>query len=160
MAQPPSKPPVRRTLAEIELEEAEKLYAAERGAGFQDLASNNVYVILAQLESKLAMLSEVDADFITGARYTLDEGGRLTPEAQLNIVRIAKTVGQATHNVLSEHAPLSMVQVIKDLASSIHMLTPREKQFAEAMAAKIRDKVKMSEQELGLLLKIHAAKGF
>ena len=150
----------RKTRDELELEEAEKLYSASRSHGFQDLASEEIYIILDALENKLAMLAPVDADFVLACKFTLAEGAKLTPEAQDNVRRIARLFGKTGHNVMSDEAPLSMGQVIRDLASSIHMLSPQEKQFAMQMATKIKAGQPLAENEMAALLRVHANKGF
>jgi len=92
----------------------------------------------------------------------LEAGGKLTPENQGEIRRIARSLVQAEHNSvggLAEGA-LSMQKVVKDLAGAIHMLAPEEQQFLQKMAGKVQSGVKLSLPEVEALLKIYGEKGF
>jgi hypothetical protein len=142
----------------------EKVFGEQerKNALFEGQISDGVERTLQYLETQLLLLSDVDQDFILGCRMTLGAGGRLTPENQAEIQRIASTLTHVGHNIVGGMAEsaLSMQKVVKDLAGAIHMLTPQEQQFLQQMAGKVQGGVKLSVPEVEALVKIYGEKGF
>ncbi len=127
---------------------------------FADQGSDQRRAALDMLELQMAMLSEADRDFIIGTKAVFDTGGGLTPGAKARVYQIARRLNNAGHNNIATSAALSMVRVIKDLASVQQRLDPNEMEFCRQMAFKLKKGFPLNEHETRVLVGIHSKKGF
>jgi hypothetical protein len=125
---------------------------------FEGLAQPDIMGTLAHLEPRLPLLSEDDQVFILGCRMTLEAGGALTAQNQQEVRRIASTIVAVEHNTMDK--PISVSQMLHDLGSAIHMLSPEEKAFLGPIARKVKASRALTAGEMQRLLAVHASKGF
>lgn len=131
---------------------------------FEGQASGATQNLLSFLEEKLAMLGDEDQGFIRGCRLTLGEGGVLTAENHAKLQSIYTSLGGEVAieagSIATEGAPLSTLQILKDLAGAIHTLNPEERKFANLMAAKYKAQQRMDTAEMQKLMTLYTLKGF
>lgn len=143
---------------------------------FENQASQSALALVESLSSQLAMLPDADQDFVLGCQMHLEVGGILTDKNARKLRRIAaalskrdtttdafaaaQRVDEASVMVASASASLTMLQVLKDLASVINQLSQEERAFANHLATKFKSKQPFTQKETEVLLKVHASKGF
>lgn len=122
----------------------------------------NVSGLVQALEAQLPLMGDDDRDFVLGCQVALDIGGIITPANTQRLLKIAKNLNAAGHDILGGgvEPPLSLVNVLRDLANNIHTLLPHEKKFANEMARKIQTKEQPTPKEIERLLTIYNNKGF
>ena len=114
--------------------------------------------LLSKLEGHLMMLSDADQGFVIGCRHHLDSGAQLTQANKAELRRIVDTLENASHATLEK--PLSISQMLKDLASNPHVLSFEEKKFLNRVAHAVKSNTKMGSYDVELLVKLYSAKGF
>ncbi len=130
---------------------------------YEGQAPGGTHQLLALLEANKLLLCLDDQGFVDGCRLTLDEGGVLTPANQQQLKRIASTANSGAPNmagIATEEPSLSVIQMLRKLASTVHTLSQEEKRFANLMAKKYNAKKPMTAEEFQKLSTLYTLKGF
>ena len=136
---------------------------------------NKLYQLLMKIEPEVPFLSPEDQQLFWSYEVAAETGQHELPDtAAENIVRMylilnkEKTVIESIVDPDSPAekiasgvvAPLSMVQVVKDLLGAKHMLNPNEATFLSIIAQKLLKRIALSEDETRTLLEVYRKKGF
>lgn len=127
---------------------------------FQGWVPDGIESLLQHLENQLPMLSEDDQAFVLGAKLTLEMTGLLDKTSIERLRQIGARHTHASHNGIGNTQALSITQIFKDLASSAKILTPQQRQFAEAVATKFKKRIPLTAEEVQGLFRLHAEQGF
>lgn len=135
---------------------------------------NKLYQLILKIEPEHAFLSEDDQKIFWQYKLACETGEKLPMTAPENIVRMHNILfGQKTviesvvdPNSTAEQianavvAPLTMAQVVKDLMGAKHMLNPQEATFLSIIAEKVKQRMRLTEEEMRALLGVYRKKGF
>jgi hypothetical protein len=129
---------------------------------FVGTGADGIMPLLERLENQLPLLGDADRDFIIGCKLLASTGGVITPQTRKKLFEIAKQLDGMEHDMLggAVDKPLSIPKVLKELAQNIHTLTPKEKELANMVVAKLRAKEPLAPKEVEKLLEIYFNKGF
>jgi len=80
--------------------------------------------------------------------------------ANMNMDMVGENLEKLHSQLIITRNPLSIPNVLRDLAKNIHTLSPQERSYANEIAGKIQRKEALAPKEIERILEIYYNKGF